>query len=81
MKASNKGPNKRPDHPLKMVFIVNALGIDFVVCVVAGFYLGSYIERLTGNVLWMVGGLLLGIGAGVWSVILLIKKFMEGSDE
>ncbi|WP_199623584.1 AtpZ/AtpI family protein [Paenibacillus alkalitolerans] len=80
MKAENKEPKKKPVRPWKTFLIVNALGIDFVVCVLAGFFLGSYIQRLTGSVLWMVAGLLLGIAAGVWSVILLIKKFMEGAD-
>lgn len=74
--------DRKPSKNLwKTLILANALGIDFVVCVLAGFFLGSYAERLTGQILWMVAGLLLGIAAGIWSVIFIVKRYMEGSDE
>lgn len=79
MKTPNKDPNSK-NKVWKTVFIVNALGADFVVCVLAGFYLGSYIQRITGQVLWMVAGLLLGIGAGIWTAILIIQRYLGEND-
>lgn len=80
MKAQNED-NNPPKNRLKTIFLVNAIGIDFVVCVLAGFYLGSYVRNLTGEVLWIVPGVLAGVGAGTWTVILIIKRYMGGSDE
>jgi len=80
MKAQNNG-NNTPKKPWRTIVIVNAIGIDFVVCVLAGYYIGAYIQRITGQVLWLVAFLLLGIGAGIWTVILIIMRYLGGGDE
>ncbi len=61
--------------PLKTVLWVNAIGIDFAGCVVAGYFLGDFLQSRFGGVFWILGGLALGIAAGVWSAAILIKRF------
>lgn len=78
---AQKNGNNSSKKPWKTIMIVNVLGIDFVVCVLAGYYLGAYMRDVTGQVLWLVFFLLLGIGAGVWTIILLISRYLEGGDE
>jgi ATP synthase protein I len=70
----------RNNNPWKMLLIVNLLGIDLVVCILAGFFLGSWLQQRTGEVLWMVAGLLIGIAIGIWTVIILIQRTMEDHD-
>jgi F0F1-type ATP synthase assembly protein I len=39
-----------------------------------GYYLGSYLERVTGSFILFIISIFLGIGAGFWSVYKLIAK-------
>lgn len=59
-----------------MFAVLGAIGVDFAMCVVAGYYLGNFLESRFGHVLWLLAGLFLGIAAGVWSAAALIKKFL-----
>lgn len=73
--------NKR-ESPWKAFFLVSAVGVDFAVCIVIGYLLGSWLSRmLGGNPLWLVAGLFVGLTLGAVSVWLLIKPFMEDRHE
>ena len=79
MESQDNRKHKK-SNPWRMVLLVNLLGIDFVICILAGFYLGSWLQQRTGQVLWMVAGLLIGIAVGIWTVIILIQRTMEDHD-
>jgi uncharacterized protein YneF (UPF0154 family) len=79
MESQDNREHKK-SNPWRMVLLVNLLGIDFVICILAGFYLGSWLQQRTGQVLWMVAGLLIGIAVGIWTVIILIQRTMEDHD-
>ncbi|MCI3921413.1 AtpZ/AtpI family protein [Paenibacillus sp. TRM 82003] len=55
---------------------MNAIGIDFGVCVVAGYFAGDFLQSKFGGPLWLLLGLFIGISAGVWSAALIIKRFI-----
>mgnify|MGYP001133970556 CR=1 FL=1 len=79
MKAQNQR-NGGPKKPWRTFWVVNAVGADFAVCVFAGYYVGSYIQRITGQVLWLAAFLLIGIGVGIWTVILILMRYLGGGD-
>lgn len=66
----------------KAFFLVSAIGVDFAVCVLVGYWFGAWMSRVAGGQpLWIVMGLLLGLILGFISVILLVKPFMEDKHE
>jgi ATP synthase protein I len=68
-----KNPN---ENPWRAMALVGAVGIDFAFCTFGGFWIGRQISNWTnGHQLWILFGLLLGMSAGVVSVIYLIKQF------
>ncbi|GJM83957.1 hypothetical protein HMSSN139_64530 [Paenibacillus sp. HMSSN-139] len=59
--------------------MVTALGIDFAVCTVGGYFLGSWMDKLwSGNGLGIGLGVLIGIALGIVSIVALIKPVMRG---
>lgn len=71
------------ENPWKALFLVTAIGVDFALCVTAGLFAGRWLsDKAGGNPLWLILGLAIGIGAGVATVILLVKPFVsEGKNE
>lgn len=69
-------PNDKNHRPLRTLILVHAVGIDFAICIAAGFFLGDYLRSRFGGVFWILAGLAVGMAAGVWSAVLLIKKFI-----
>lgn len=69
---------KSNDNPWRGLWLVSAMGVDLAVLVVAGYYLGSYVGNwFGGSVFWKLGGVLLGLVAGGYSIAYLIKRFTE----
>ncbi|WP_242945763.1 AtpZ/AtpI family protein [Anaerobranca gottschalkii] len=58
----------------KYFSLITYIGILMTACIMIGFYLGTYLERLTGSFFLFILGIFLGIGAGFWSVYQLIAK-------
>jgi|GEM_PF-5749110 len=73
MKAPNNWKDK--NSLVRTFAMLGMIGIDFAACVVAGFFVGSFLQTRLGHVLWLLAGLFLGIAAGVWSVVVMIKRF------
>lgn len=71
------------ENPWKALFLVSAISIDFAVCVTAGYFIGRWLSGIAGgSPLWMLLGLFIGLGAGITSVIFLVKPFItEGKNE
>lgn len=67
-------------NPLKVVGMFGAIGVDIAVFMFAGYAGGRYLERLTDSKWWTVAGVAAGFFLGVTSVVLIVKRFLEGSD-
>jgi len=76
MKRSN--PN---DNPWRMAGIMGALGMDMVVCLLLGYFAGSWLSERTGQRGWLIGGVLGGLVIGLLSIVLLIRRYLEEGKE
>ena len=75
-------PDPRNENPWKAAGLVGALGANLAICVVAGYYAGSFIsERAGGHKGWLIAGVLAGLIAGIANIVLLIKHFLEDTNE
>jgi ATP synthase protein I len=65
------------DNPWQAIGLVSLIGVDLAVCVVAGVWLGKYIDRMYATGPWfLMLGLLVGLGVGVYSVYRLIRTYL-----
>jgi F0F1-type ATP synthase assembly protein I len=63
--------------PLQAIVIVSSLGIQFAVSLSIGFIVGNYLDdRFHTDQLFMIIGILVGIGAGIMGAARLIKPFL-----
>ncbi|WP_165921278.1 AtpZ/AtpI family protein [Paenibacillus albiflavus] len=62
--------------------LVSALGFDLVLCMGGGYLLGNFASNyFGGSKLWIVAGIVLGLIVGIYSVVLVLRKIMGGSNE
>jgi ATP synthase protein I len=72
---SDKG--NKFDNPWRMIGLVSVIGVDLAVSVLAGYWIGQYVDNwLETTPIFMLIGLLLGLGAGVYSVYLIIRSYL-----
>lgn len=73
---------KRTTSLLGMLLYGGTLGILLILPILAGAYLGSWIDsRMSGySVAWTVGLILLGIIFGVWNVYRYLKEHYDQAD-
>lgn len=65
----------------KAVAVVTALGTNFAVCAVGGYFLGAWMDKLWfKNGLGIGLGVLIGIAAGILGIVALIKSVVGGND-
>jgi len=51
------------------------------ICITAGYFLGSWMERALGaGPIMLAVGVLAGLFAGLLNIFFFIKKFLEGQD-
>lgn len=63
--------------PWKALSIVSIIGIDLAVCTILGYWLGSRVDRWLGTEpVWLIAGVFAGLGAGVLSIIPMVKKYL-----
>ncbi|GGD92758.1 AtpZ/AtpI family protein [Paenibacillus nasutitermitis] len=72
---NNKG---KSDNPWRAAGLVGVMGLDFAICVLLGYFVGKWIGNSQG---WIIGGVLVGLAAGILSCILLVKVVLEDTDE
>ncbi|UJF33284.1 AtpZ/AtpI family protein [Paenibacillus hexagrammi] len=63
------------DNPWRAAALTSAIGIDLVVCLLAGYWFGEWLSHTLGGQFWLLGGFLLGLGAAVGSIYLMIKQY------
>ncbi|TBL72946.1 AtpZ/AtpI family protein [Paenibacillus thalictri] len=69
------------DNPWRAVALVSAIGADLVVCMAAGYWIGDKLSNwYGGQPIWIVSGIMLGFFIGVFSVILILRKYTGGSN-
>ncbi|CAM3311031.1 MULTISPECIES: AtpZ/AtpI family protein [Brevibacillus] len=65
------------DNPWRAITLVTLIGGDLAICVVGGVLLGKYLDGLFAtNPLFLVVGLLLGLGVGVYSVYRIVRGYL-----
>jgi ATP synthase protein I len=69
-----KQPN-RNDNPWRAAALTSAIGIDLVVCLLGGYWFGDWLSQTLGGQMWMLGGFLLGLSAGIISIYFMIKQY------
>lgn len=72
---------RKLDQPLVVAGLIGAMGVHVAICILIGYWLGTYVSDWTGSKGWIVGGVLTGFALGIGSAILLVLKLLEGSDE
>lgn len=72
---------KTNDNPWRAVAMLGGVGVDLGVCMIGGYWLGSWFSRSQGGEpIWIVAGMMLGFLVGVASIILIIKSYMKGNN-
>lgn len=69
---------KKPDpkdNPWRAAALTSAIGIDLVVCLLGGYWLGDWLSQMFGGQLWLLGGFMLGLAAGIISIYFMIKQY------
>ncbi|GED32782.1 MULTISPECIES: AtpZ/AtpI family protein [Brevibacillus] len=65
------------DNPWRAITLVTLIGVDMAICVIAGVFLGKYLDGLfASNPLFLMIGLLAGLGIGVYSVYRIIRGYL-----
>lgn len=60
----------------KYLGLITYIGVLMTTNIVLGYYLGMYIQSLTGSLLLFIMSIFLGIGSGFLAVYQLIKKLL-----
>lgn len=64
------------DSPWKAAALTTAIGFDLVLCLLVGYYLGSWVAEMTnGSFYWILGGLFVGLVSAIVSIIAIIKFY------
>ncbi|QRG70826.1 AtpZ/AtpI family protein [Brevibacillus choshinensis] len=70
-------PVSKIDNPWRAITLVTLIGVDMAICVIAGVFLGKYLDGLfASNPLFLMVGLLAGLGIGVYSVYRIIRGYL-----
>lgn len=72
--------NQKPGSPgvLQAIAVTGMIGAELAITVTAGFYGGRFLDGQFNTAPWlMVTGILLGVAAGVWGIINIVKRFFK----
>ena len=63
---------------LQAMAVTTAIGAEMAITVTLGFFGGRLLDEKFNTDPWlMVAGILLGVAAGVWGIILIVKRFLD----
>ncbi|MBB6176143.1 F0F1-type ATP synthase assembly protein I [Anoxybacillus tengchongensis] len=69
-------------HPFRAIGLMTAISSQLVGSVLVGIFGGRFVdERFSTEPLFLVIGLLLGLSAGVYATIRLIRSFFSGEEK
>ena len=73
-------PHDRPplppdDNPWRAAGLVSAIGVDLVVSIGLGWWVGNAYDQRQGTSYGSLIGLLVGLGIGILTIALLIRKY------
>lgn len=61
---------------LQAMAVTTMIGAEMAITITLGFYGGRLLDRHFGADPWiMVAGILLGVAAGIWGIINIVKRF------
>lgn len=61
---------------LQAMAVTTMIGAEMAITITLGFYGGRLLDRHFGTDPWiMVAGILLGVAAGIWGIINIVKRF------
>ncbi|KJR96015.1 MAG: hypothetical protein VR68_16520 [Peptococcaceae bacterium BRH_c4a] len=72
--------DQKSKHPgaLQAMAVTTAIGAEMAITVTLGFFGGRLLDEKFNTDPWlMVTGILLGVAAGVWGIILIVKRFLD----
>ena len=63
---------------LQAMAVTSAIGVEMAITVTLGYYGGKLLDGQFNASPWlMVTGILLGVAAGIWGIIIIVKRFLE----
>jgi len=74
--------DKRSKNPYKAMALMSAISAQLVGSILIGLFLGKWVDAKLGTLpLFLIIGLFLGLAAGIYSMLRLIKTFTEGNKD
>jgi len=69
---------RNTDNPWQMMGVVGTLGLEILVCIVGGVFLGRYLdEKFHTQPIWLAIGILGGLLIGLISALFTLKTFIK----
>lgn len=63
-------------NPLRAVAIASSISVEIAAGTIIGYYSGRWLDSKLGTDPWlMIAGLLVGLAAGMWGIILTLEAF------
>jgi F0F1-type ATP synthase assembly protein I len=70
-------PVSKKENPWRAITLVTLIGADLAICVTSGVLLGKYLDGMFDtNPLFLLAGMLLGLGIGVYSVYRIVRGYL-----
>ncbi|MCL5056405.1 MAG: AtpZ/AtpI family protein [Actinobacteria bacterium] len=72
--------NQKPGAPgvFQAMAVTGMIGVEMAITVTAGFYGGRFLDGHFNTTPWlMITGILLGVAAGVWGIVNIVKRFLN----
>ncbi len=70
--------SKKTGGILKAITVTTTIGAELAIMVTLGFFGGKTLDENLGTGPWlMVAGILLGVAAGTWGIIVTLEKFWK----
>lgn len=71
--------NKKNRHPFQAMALMSGILSQLVGSILIGIFAGRWLDKVTGTEpLFLILGLLIGLAAGVYSMLKLIQHFFSG---